>query len=112
MPPDDWRFCGEIFTGPTFSSVDFYTETQWTDEFREQWLTLASSGSGDMVGIATDVMKMDPIAPLSHCSKGLCLRYFSIEQRDLQRQDFCNPGRNTGHLRMDVGNRSEPELHA
>ena len=31
---------------------------------------------------------------------------------DLQRQDSCNPRRNTGHLPMDVGNRSEPELHA
>ena len=25
---------------------------------------------------------------------------------------LLHPRRNTGHLRMDVGNRSEPELHA
>ena len=36
----------------------------------------------------------------------------SIGQRDLQRRDSCNLRRNSGHLQMDVGNRSEPELHA
>ena len=60
-----------------------------------------------MVGIVTILLRR-----LSHCSKGLCLRYFSIGHGDLQRQDSCNPRRKTGHLRMDVGNRSEPELHA
>ena len=100
-----------ILTGPTTSSsVDLYSEPGGPTSFGSSgFFTLASSGSGDMVGIATG----EELTPsLSHCSNGLCLRYFSIEQRDLQRQDFCNPRRNTGHLRMDLGKRSEPELHA
>ena len=85
---------------------------QWTDEFRGRGLEMsANSGSGNMVGIAA-TSSIGIYRNPSQCSKGLCLRYCSIGQRDLQRQDFCNPRRNTGHLRMDVGKRSEPELHA
>ena len=73
---DGWGgfFGGDIFTGPTLSSVDFYGGAQWTDEFRERWLPLASSGSGDMVGTATDCYEDGPGCDRSHCSKGLCLR--------------------------------------
>ena len=63
-----------------------------------------------MVGISAIVLP--ELAELSQCSSGLCLRDCSIGQRDLQRHDSCKPRRNTGHLRMDVGNHSEPELHA
>ena len=72
----------------------------------------ANSGSGDMVGIAAVASLPLEFRSPSQCSKGLCLRYCSIGQRDLQRRDSCNLRRNTGHLQMDVGNRSEPELHA
>src|SRR5262249_9704241 len=48
----------------------------------------------------------------AQCSNRLCLRYRFTGHGDLHRQDFCNPRRNTWHLRMDVGNRTEPELHA
>src|SRR5207302_7780305 len=65
---------------------------KWTDEFR---------------GIGRDSKGANSV-----CSKGLCLRYFSIEERDLQRHDSWRLRRNTWHLRMDVGNRSEPEHHA
>ena len=73
--------------------------------------TLASSGSGDMVGIFKGFIYGDPLSLLS-VPRGYVSGDFSIGQRDLQRQDFCKPRRNTGHLRMDVGNRSEPKLHA
>ena len=99
-----------ILTGPTSSSVDLYAGARWTDEFRERSLRRCQQWQRrhgrDNRGIYLGDYR------LSQCSNGLCLRYCSIGQRDLQRHDSCIPRRNTGHLRMDVGNRSEPELHA
>ena len=104
------RPCRVHLHGADFFQRRLLLRGQWTDEFRERCLrTSASSGSGDMVGIAAMTRGS---TGSSQCSNGLCLRYCSIGQRDLQRHDSCNPRRNTGHLRMDVGNRSEPELHA
>ena len=111
----------DIGTGPFSSmyqdprqSVDFYLGASGPTSFGRTYSfegeMFANSGSGNMVGIAA-ASSLEFTEP-SQCSKGLCLRYFSIEQRDLQRQDYCNLRRNTGHLRVDVGNRSEPELHA
>ena len=112
---DGWGgfFGGEIVTGPTLSSADSYGGMISGPASFGSGGGLASSGSGDIVGTAADCYEDG-----SGCDRWLIVRrgyvsgYFSIEQRDLQRQDFCNPGRNTGHLRMDVGKRSEPELHA
>ena len=102
---------GSIVTGPTSSSVDLYYRATWTDEFRERWRQrLPAVAAATWSGYSRYMLIFK--RPLSHCSKGLCLRYFSIEQRDLQRQDYCNFRRNTGYLRMDVGNRTEPKLHA
>jgi hypothetical protein len=42
---------GGIVTGPTSSSVDYYFEPRGPTSFGSGGLTLASSGSGDMVGI-------------------------------------------------------------
>ena len=47
----------------------------------------------------------NPPRILGQCSRGLCLRYCSIGHGDLRRHDFCNPRRNTGHLRLDLGSR-------
>ena len=45
------QFGGGIYTGPTSSSVDFYDGATGPTSFGSGGLTLASSGSGDMVGI-------------------------------------------------------------
>ena len=95
-----------ISTGPASSSVDNYYGPFAPTSFGTGGLTAASSGGGDMVGIAKTFW-----GKLAQCSNGLCLRYRSIGQRHLQQRDSCKPGRNTGHLRMEVGKRREPELH-
>jgi len=40
------------------------------------------------------------------------LRFTTIRPFTVLQCDFCNLRRNARHLRMDVGNRTEPELHA
>ena len=98
-----------ISTGPPSSSVDNYSGIiNGPPRFGSSALTWsASSGSGDMVGIARTFWGSFLSVPGGYVS-GYC----SIGHGDLHRQDFCNPRRNTGHLRMDVGNRSEPKVHA
>ena len=101
-----------IYTGPASSSVDSYFVPQsGPTSFGSGGLTLASSGSGDMVGIFEGFIYGDPQGLLS-VPRGYVSGDFSIGHGDLQRHDSCIPRRSTGHLRMDVGNRSEPELHA
>ena len=114
--PADWlgavQVCN-IHTGPPSSSVDTYLGAlSGPTSFGSLPLEMsASSGSGDMVGIAA-VSAPCIYRNRCQCSKRLCLRNCSVGPGDLQRQDFCNPRRNTGHLPMDLGSGSEPELHA
>ena len=100
-----------IYTGPTSSIVDLYGAPNGPTSFGMHFASSASSGSGDMVGIVAGYYVGDYLSLLS-VPTGYVSGYCSIGQRDLQRHDSCRPGRNTGHLRMDVGNHSEPELHA
>ena len=105
---------GAIVTGPT-SPARTLTTSPWSVErgFRGRWLNGCQQWQRPHRRDIHGVNLGGRGHRLSHCSKGLSLLVlFLIEQRDLQRQDFCNPRRNTGHLRMDVGKRSEPELHA
>ena len=102
-----------IVTGPTPTTmVDSYlnsADLSGPAIFGGGSYTSASSGSGDMVGIFREPRyNWDTVIVPTGYVSGYC----SIGQRDLQRRESCNPRRNTRHLRMEVGNRSEPELHA
>ena len=123
-------FSNSVFLGPR-SSLHYLADTiMWTQhEFRGRFLLLstmserrltsavanfgqaietsANSGSGNMVGIFADLVEFQACSVFQRA-----MSPDSIGQRDLQRRESCNLRRNTGHLRMDVGNRSEPELHA
>ena len=97
-----------ILTGPTSSSVDSYSGASGPTSFGGfPFFIPASSGSGDMVGIAVDYW--GDVA-------------FSLFQRAMSPVVLYRTARptaaglwtrrNTGHLRMGVGKRTEPELHA
>ena len=79
-----------------FHRADFFQHRpvrrpQWTDEFRAQWLGNVCQQWQRRHGRD----KHDRLARnrrslcQSQCSNGLCLRYRSIGQRDLQRHDSC-----------------------
>ena len=59
---------GEIVTGPTSSSVDSYRGPSGPWGFGSGGLTLASSGSGDMVGIVTILLDGFLIVPRGYVS--------------------------------------------
>ena len=110
--------CGKstfIYTGPTSSRVDSYSNPGGGDlGFRglvvgyracQQWQRQHGRDSHKR-------RRRGIPRKLTQCSKGLCLGYCPIGQRDLQGRDSCKTWPKTGHLRLEVGNRSEPELHA
>ena len=73
LPGAALQFGGGIITGSTSSSVDLYFAATWTDEFRERWRNVCQQWQRRH---GRDIPDTSYIRARSHCSEGLCFRYF------------------------------------